>query len=473
VDTLSMTGGSADEAARARGGGAVLVVALELERPAMGSSRHLLRDVDEVVLVRGEERGSERVVEGKTRRLVVRAPDARMSSQHARIVRAGEGWRVEDLGSKNGTWVNGAAVDGASLRDGDLVEVGQTFLLFRDAGAPEDAAAPLDVDTRDLGGTPPGLVTFAPVFARELDNLARVATTQLPVLILGETGTGKELAARAVHALSRRSGPFLPVNCGALAPTIVESEFFGYKRGAFSGANEDRPGLVRAADGGTMFLDEIGDLTASSQATLLRVLQEREVLPVGATKPIPVDVRVVAATHRDLDVMAARGAFREDLLARLAGFTLTVPPLASRIEDLGLLIAALLQRLFGDGAAGVRFTPAAARALFAYRWPHNVRELEHCLAAATALAGDDPIDARHLWATVSRRPTGRGSVSRSSPPVEAAPANEAEIRARLVALLAEHRGNVAEVARAMGKARMQIHRWVKRFGLSLETFRQP
>ena len=148
------------------------------------------------------------------------------------------------------------------------------------------------------------------------------------MLIEGESGTGKEVIARAIHGMSGRQGAFVPVNCGALPENLVESELFGYKKGAFSGAQTDHPGLVRSADGGTLFLDEIGDLPASSQAALLRVLQEKEVMPVGGTRAVAIDLRVVAATHRDLDDMVAEGSFRHDLFARLAGFRVTVPPLA-------------------------------------------------------------------------------------------------------------------------------------------------
>jgi len=181
-------------------------------------------------------------------------------------------------------------------------------------------------------------------------------------VIRGHSGTGKEVLARAVHELSGRRGRFVAVNCGGLVESLVQSELFGYRRGAFSGATEDRPGVIRTANAGTLFLDEIGDMPSSSQAVLLRVLQEREVKPLGATEPIAVDIRVMSATHCDLEGLIAAGDFRADLYARLSGFEFRLPPLGERREDIGLLTARLLER----AVPGVQLelSPDAARALF-------------------------------------------------------------------------------------------------------------
>jgi DNA-binding NtrC family response regulator len=281
-------------------------------------------------------------------------------------------------------------------------------------------------------------------------------------MIRGETGTGKEILARAVHGLSRRPGEFVAINCGGLTDTLIESELFGHKKGAFSGATDDTLGLVRAAHGGTLLLDEIGDLPPASQSAFLRVLQEREVIAVGSTRPVPVDLRVVSATHRDLEDLVARGRFRADLLARVSGFRLDLPPLRERREDLGLLVAHLLERITGEeDAGGATFTEAAARALFRHDWPHNVRELEKVLAAAVVLAAGQPIDVAHLGPAVAEAPAAP------------APGEEDEqLRARLVELLTQHEGNISAVARAMGKARMQIHRWMRRFGIGPDEFRK-
>src|SRR5207244_11071980 len=233
-----------------------------------------------------------------------------------------------------------------------------------------------DEDTRQLRPAAPGIATIAPAMSSALVPLAAIARTALPAIVLGESGTGKELIARALHALSGRRGPCQAINCAAIAQTLLESELFGCRRGAFSGATEGRPGLFRAADGGTLFLDEIADLPMLAQAALLRVLQESEVLPVGATRPVHVDVRVVAAAQRDLRSLAAAGRFRPDLLARLDAFTVALPPLRERREDLGLLCAALLRRLAPDRCERLRLEPDAARALLHHAWPLNVRELE-------------------------------------------------------------------------------------------------
>ena len=214
-----------------------------------------------------------------------------------------------------------------------------------------------------------------------------------------------------------------------------------------------------------MFLDEIGDLPVPAQAALLRVLQEGEVMPVGATKSIKVDLRVVAATHRDLEEMAEREDFRSDLLARISGFTLRLPPLRERLEDLGLLTAALLERHLGPGARYVRLTCAAAQALFSHTWPLNVRELEKNLTAAAVLAGDGPIGCQHLeLAKVSRAPTA----------AEARIFSDEEVRRReaIVSALRDHHGNITAAARALGKARPQLQRWIKRYQIDLNALRR-
>jgi DNA-binding NtrC family response regulator len=442
-----------------------LIVALESERPRAGSSRHSLRGVDEVTLGRGSERRAKR--EG--RRLEVTLPSAWMSGAHARILRNGEAWRLEDAGSRNGTIVNGTQVAHIALADGDLIEVGRTLLVFREA-LNTPLGTPIDLDSR--GATLPahGFGTLIPALAEGVGALARIAKSAVSVLLRGETGTGKEVMARAVHTLSKRTGSFVAVNCGAIPATLVESQLFGHAKGAFSGAVRDEPGFVRAAAGGTLFLDEIGDLPPTSQAALLRVVQEGEVVPVGTTRPVPVDLRIVAATNQPLEGLIARGAFRADLLARLDGFTHVLVPLRERREDIGLLVADLL----GEVAAepdGMTFAPEVARALFLYTWPLNVRELRQCLARASTLAGSGRVvEKTHLPPAVANAAGGKTI----PPSADAGEAHEGpRIQAQIEALLAEHEGNVAEVARAMGKARMQVHRWMKRFGIEPKRFRKP
>jgi transcriptional regulator of acetoin/glycerol metabolism len=413
----------------------ILTVVLQADRVGDISSRHRLDAIDEVQICRGAERSVRR--EGRT--LTLHIPDPRMSSRHATLRRHGGRFAIEDHGSKNGTFVRGARVESPrTVESGDWIEVGRTFLVHRDAMLAVDD--PLDAGPKAVA---PMLATMLPELSSMFEVLVGVARSALPVLIRGETGSGKEAIARAVHDLSERHGAFVAVNCGALPANLVESELFGSRKGAFSGALADRPGLVRSSDGGTLFLDEIGDLAAPAQAALLRALQEREVLAVGATKPVPVDLRVVAATHRELDEIS----FRPDLLARLSGFVARVPPLRQRREDLGLLLRGILRRHAPSRTP--ELSHDAARALFAHSWPSNIRELNHVVARALVVSADAPLtlDIEPLElddrALLSDEDRGR--------------------REDLVRLLREHDGNISAVARAMGKARVQIQRWMKRY----------
>jgi DNA-binding NtrC family response regulator len=268
-----------------------------------------------------------------------------------------------------------------------------------------------------------------------------------------------------VHRLSSRKGEFVPVNCGAVPDSLLESQLFGHTKGAFTGAVGDSPGFVRQADGGTLFLDEIGDLPATAQAALLRVLQENEVVPVGSSKSIKVDVRVVAATHRPLAQMASRGEFRSDLYARLAGCERTLPPLCDRREDLGLIVAALLDQVAPERSGKIRISPEVARTFLRYGWPHNIRELKQALRLMVVLAEDGVLRRQHLPESIA---------GGAKPAGEAAPRidlDDDELKARLAELLTQHKGNISEVARAMGKARVQIHRWMQRFGIDPAKFR--
>jgi transcriptional regulator with GAF, ATPase, and Fis domain len=280
------------------------------------------------------------------------------------------------------------------------------------------------------------------------------------------------MIASALHCLSGRTGTFQAVNCGSLPSTLVESELFGFRKGAFSGATEDRPGLVRSAEGGTLFLDEIGDLPLPAQAALLRVLQEGEVLPVGATRPVKVDFRLVAATHRDLDALVEKDRFRADLLARIGGFTITLPPLWERREDIGLIVAELLRRKLGERAAEVAFSSSAVRALFSHAWPFNIRELERCLEAAIVLSASGPIDVAHLPASVTTTRSQRGArEGRAKGPDLALSELHRKRREDIIAALRASGGNVSAAARVLGKARAQVQRWIKRYAIEPRSFR--
>jgi sigma-54 dependent transcriptional regulator, acetoin dehydrogenase operon transcriptional activator AcoR len=433
-----------------------LYIGLVADAPATPPARISLDGVDQVEIRRSEVRSV--AVEPRDGASVVDIglADARLSKHHARLVRRGTAWVLEDLGSKNGSWIKNVRIQSHALADGDVIIIGHTALVYRSRGGEAKTllAAP--------AGAPLGLQTMSPVLEAQFRDLASAARSLVAVEITGETGTGKELVARAVHALSERPGSFIAVNCGALASTLVEGELFGHRRGAFTGAANERPGLIRSADQGTLFLDEIAELPAAAQASLLRVLQEKELTPVGADRPVRVDLRIVSATHQDLDEAVAAGRFRADLRARLLGVRVELPALRERPEDLGLLVAELLARGAAEQGAGaaIEFLSDVVAALYAYDWPLNIRELERTLAAATAVARDR-IELSHL------PPALRSAISDHVIIDEAAlSATDRELRGRLTDAIARHRGNLAEVGRELGKDRTQIRRWMKRFGLS-------
>jgi len=430
-----------------------LFVVVEGARPDAGGMRVALGGLQTLHVGSGEMR-SLQPADGSSQRLEI--PDPEMSEIHARIVRTGADIVVEDAGSANGMQVNGALVAKHVLRDSDIIELGQTTLVFREL---DETVNSLDMGA--LGSLAPGLATLDPGLARRLDRLARLAPSTLSILLLGETGTGKEVLARALHALSLRQGPFVAVNCGAIPQNLVESQLFGHVRGAFPGAVKDEVGLVRAADGGTLLLDEIGDLPSSSQASLLRVLQEGEVRPVGSALAATVDVRIIAASLKPIEDRIDRGLFRRDLYARLAGYTFDLVPLRERLVDLGMIIARLLAA--GKlGARGVRLQSDAVRAMLRYGWPMNVRELEQCLAAACVLADDGVITVDNLPAAVVALASDGGAWSRAEPDPEPAPA---ERRHAILALLTKHDGNIAAVARELRTSRSQLYRLIERYGI--------
>jgi transcriptional regulator of acetoin/glycerol metabolism len=457
MDTGALTKDSVAHAT-AEGTQPQLFLVLERGRPYAGGARHSLANIDRVVIGRGATRGARRLVEDGARTLAITVPDGRMSSSHAVLVRSGQGFSFIDRGSTNGSRIDRARVETAELHDGALLELASTFFRFRTA-VRTPFTGQGDVDSSALTGLVAAFGTVLPWLTADLERLARVGTSDVSILLLGESGTGKEVLARGIHDESPRRGqPFVAVNCGALPAGLVESALFGHKKGAFSGALADEPGFVRAASGGTLFLDEIADLPKASQASLLRVLQEREVVPVGATKPVPANVRVVAATHKPLAALVESGDFRGDLYARLTAFTFALPPLRERMDDLGVLIAALLRK--SDASPSLVVGADAAHALLAHPWPSNVRELEQCLTVSRLLAACDRMDQVRL-AEPRRAPAQRGAAApHAKKPVSP---EDAALRAEVVAKLAEHDGNVTRVGQAMGKARSQIQRWIKRF----------
>jgi len=439
-------------AARHRREQPALYVGLVADAPRAPASRISLAALDRVELGRSDARRLTLRREDDAACAVLELADGRLSQRHARLTRVGGVWVLEDLRSKNGSWIDGERITSRQLCDGDAILVGHTMLVFRTGGGEEPTAL------EPAAPRAPGLGTLAPVLAARFGELATAARTTVPIEIVGETGTGKELAARAAHTLSGRPGRFVAVNCGALAQTLLEAELFGHHKGAYTGAADDRAGLVRSADRGTLFLDEVVELAPVSQVALLRVLQEGEVVPVGADRGVKVDVRVVVASHRGLDAAVAAGTFRADLRARLLGVAIELPPLRDRIEDLGLLVPGLLAKVVGDRE--ITFSADAVAALYAHDWPLNIRELERSLAAAAAVA-PDRIELGHLPATMRTA----GKVAAPVDVEQLSPADRTR-RAELEAAIARHGGNLAEVAREMGKDRTQIRRWMKRFGLT-------
>ncbi len=390
--------------------------------------------------------------------------DAWASTEHVHLRASFGGFLLEDAGAKNGVRVAGARVRRHRLRDGDFIEIGRTHLLYREQDVdPTVGAQPGVVEVARFGS----VSTLTLRWATELRALTQLAPSDLSILLLGETGVGKDVLAQAIHAASARSGPLVPINCGAIPGPLAEGLLFGHRRGAFSGATGDEVGLLRSARGGTVFLDEIGDLPVATQPVLLRVLQDRAVLALGETRPEVVDMRFVAATNQDLDALVAAGRFRADLLARLAMHRVAIPALRERVEDLGLLIGAILREA---GAAETTLSADSCRALLAYAWPGNVRELSAILHRALTLARGAPITCAHLppqFATPASSPELRNPQPVAVDNLDAA---DRALYEALRAQLVVHRGNISAVARGMGKDRRQIHRWLRRFGVRPEMF---
>jgi two-component system response regulator AtoC len=316
-----------------------------------------------------------------------------------------------------------------------------------------------------------GLIGQSESLKRVVDMAHRAAPTDLTVLIQGESGTGKEVLARAIHRLSaRKDGPFVPVNCAAIPEGLLESELFGHERGAFTGAVRARPGRFELAKEGTLFLDEIGDMPMSMQAKILRVLQEREFERVGGTRTITADVRVIAATHRDLEAAVAQGTFRQDLFYRLQGVGMVLPPLRERVDDLPLLATHLLeraaQRLSRQPAV---LSPEALRCLWIYAWPGNVRELQHVLEGAMVLS-DGVIRPEHLPPAVQRAAQAR-------PAAETAPmltgsldeALEEWERRMILDALQQTQGVQARAAKILGVSERSLWYRIKKLGIQVRT----
>jgi len=314
---------------------------------------------------------------------------------------------------------------------------------------------------RPAAGRPTGIASR---FVEVLELAETVAVTDSTVLISGESGTGKEVVARYIHSLSERSdGPFMSINCGALPESLLESELFGHVKGSFTGAVKDKDGLLVAASGGTFFLDEIGEMSPSTQVKLLRAIQEREVIPVGSTKSIPVDVRIVAATNRDLEDEITRGGFRSDLYYRLNVIQLRLPPLRERREDIPVLSRHFLERASVDanGKSPYSLSEAAMTALAEYDWPGNVRELENALERAVVVSRTSEIAAEALPERVREAPPPRLAASESPPN----PTMEVVERAYILWVLQAEAGNKTKAAEVLGIDPSTLYRKLNRYGI--------
>jgi DNA-binding NtrC family response regulator len=417
-----------------------------------GPDLGLIHEVESTLLQVGARRGCDLVLN-----------DDKVSGHHFEIALDERGYRLRDLGSKNGTWIGPVRVMDAYVAPGTTIHVGTTRLRFQPLG--ESVQIKLSEGDR-FGGQVGRSMVMRELFAR----LERLAPSDTTVLVTGETGTGKELVAEALHEHSPRSaGPFVVVDCGSIPANLIESDLFGHEKGAFTGATSHRVGAFERASGGTIFIDEIGELPLELQPKLLRVLEQREVRRVGGGRTIPVDIRVIAATNRDLAVEVNHGRFREDLYYRLAVARVHVPPLRDRREDILLLV-----EHFRDGLPGAApLDRATLELMMRHDWPGNVRELRNAVERLLILA-EMPSE------LAVRRPPrpAAPSIQASEAPLANPPltlsldldepfrALKLEFeRAYVQALLEKHGGNITSAARVAGLDRVSIHKMLHRLGL--------
>ena len=393
------------------------------------------------------ERGKAKVGSGSSNDLVVDHPT--VSRTHLEIELAPGGVRVVDQGSTNGTRYQGARVEQV------MVPIGAALLL---GGAELRIEPAVQVATSELGK----LRSAAPAMRGAIKALAKAAATDVTILLEGETGCGKEIAARAVHDGSpRAAGPFQVVDCGALARGIAQAELFGHAKGAFTGADRDRAGALESAKGGTIFLDELGELPLDLQPLLLRALEERKVRRVGETAYRAFDVRIVAATNRDLDVEVEEGRFRRDLLHRLSVVRVRLPALRERTEDLPLLARAILDDM-GAAAAGVSLSEETIKALAGYRWPGNVRELRNLLERTVAMGGELAENALPPAPSLREGEKGGENVEYHEARKKALDAFERDF---ILGVMRRSDGNVTRAAKESGIDRVYLYRLMKKHGI--------
>jgi DNA-binding NtrC family response regulator len=431
---------------------AILLMVGAADAPGPPPTRRLIFVRDDLEIGRGPSDSA------MARGAALVVPDPLVSSAHARIARVSPGgFELSDLGSKNGTLLDNVRIEGrVRLHNGALVFFGNQIGLFRMVSALELEAIKAEL-VSPLGPVP----TSSPTLAIACDRLRRLAGAEGELLILGETGVGKEVYARAVHARSGRRGRFTAINCGAIPRELVESELFGYRQGAHSTAHQAKAGLIEEAEGGTLFLDEIGEMSQEAQIKLLRFLQDRELTPLGSTRPRKIDVRVIAATNRTSSSGKTPTGLRDDIIARLGAAPIHLPPLRHRIEDIGALAAYFLR-----ATPGTTFDQPAFRALSIYEWPLNVRELEKIVTTAAVLTGGlRPISLRDLPEPIARAATTQPGIVRRTAGASPTPA-------QIEDLLRRYNGNVADVSRELGKHRAAVWRWMKKWGISVENFKK-
>jgi len=383
--------------------------------------------------------------------------DRAVSRHHAAIHMTAQGLALRDLGSTNGTFVNDLRITEAYLTPGVECTLGYSRLLVEQ----RTEERPVAISEQDHLGELVG----ASAQMRELFGLIRaVAPTPTTIQIIGESGSGKELVARTLHELSGRQGPLVVFDASVTDPEMVRNDLFGHIKGAFTGAAGSREGAFRQAHGGTLFIDEIGELPLDLQPRLLRALENREVTPIGADKPVRVDVRVVTATHRDLEAMVQAGAFRADLFYRLSVVPLRVPPLRQIPEDMPLLVDTLMRRL----GLGCRVSAEAMAALQRYSWPGNVRELRNVLERAAVLSRGQPIRPADLQLPEVKSSTdapvtpAAGAETPANAPPSAAHLKGIE-RQMIIEALARNRNNKAAVARELGIPLSTLKRRLKEY----------
>ena len=424
-----------------------------------GPDRGLTREVSGARFTIGSARGNDCVLS-----------DATVSRYHCEIALRGDRYVVRDLGSKNGTRVEGTFVYEAPIAPGAVVGVGNSDIVFEPK---KRWVRVLQSEADHFGALYGTSRRMREIFAL----LDRVAGSELSCVLVGETGTGKELAARGLHDASDRSaGPFVVVDCGAITETLVESELFGHERGAFTGADRARAGAFELANHGTIFLDELGELPMQLQPKLLRALERREIKRLGAAQPLEVDVRVIAATHRDLEAMVAAGTFREDLFYRVAEVIVTLPPLRQRMDDMAILSSRIVGEVTPPGLPPIVVGQDALDALVRYEWPGNVRELRNVLRVAATLAQGNRIGAKDV--AVGRAGATPAAERADADPAftidlgEARPLREARDRwvqtlerEYLERLVARHGGPTDEAAQEAGLHRKSLLRLMREHGM--------